>query len=556
MPFLPFVSRPRLLVRQNRETTVPSFRAWLTAKNRVLIGFVWMVSLACAVLPVEAFAHESGNSSSARDKKCEPCDRVHHHGERCKDQSQYTVGGVVTGLVGAGLTLRDNGNDDLAIAANGAFVFHKKLPEGSGYSVAVATLPTQPAQTCSVGQGIGTVGRHDVTNIVVTCQSTPLTIASSVPSNGSSDVLVSVLPAVTFSAALNSSTVTPANVTLSGPGGTVPIQVSTSAASITVTPASALQPNTTYSLVIGTGVRGAGGEHLTSPVTVKFTTGAPWTTLIGRSTTVGANEEAYECTRIVAPTDMNITAFRTSANSGLRLAFVTVSPATLPVGNSDCALGVLFDPNALPIYASATGTDAYALPSGFAVHVQAGQAVTAIFDIVNDTSSPITGNNEILVQTAPANQITATAEMILLGKAAFALSGTSPGASPVPESIDVATGLIYDRQLLALLPLMRTEGIHQTVKFETIAHNEVQDNVILDIDFDPLHQVFHPLSMVFAKPSVADSEAIIFKCTFINPHPYNVNFGESATDELCLLALYASPSHGVPQIDVFNGGSF
>jgi hypothetical protein len=113
---------------------------------------------------------------------------------------------------------------------------------------------------------------------------------------------------------------------------------------------------------------------------------------------------------------------------------------------------------------------------------------------------------------------------------------------------------IYDRQLLALLPLMRTEGIHQTVKLDTVTSCGNSFNVILDTDFDPLHQVFHPLSMVFAKPNIENTVQI--NCTFINPHPYDVNFGESATDELCLAGLCLSPSHDELSIAALDGRSF
>ena len=35
----------------------------------------------------------------------------------------YTVGGAVSGLIGSGLVLRDNGGDDLSVSANGSFTF-------------------------------------------------------------------------------------------------------------------------------------------------------------------------------------------------------------------------------------------------------------------------------------------------------------------------------------------------------------------------------------------------------------------------------------------------
>ena len=45
----------------------------------------------------------------------------------------YTVGGTVTGLVGSGLVLRNNGGDDLSVTANGPVVF--ATPHSSGDSL-------------------------------------------------------------------------------------------------------------------------------------------------------------------------------------------------------------------------------------------------------------------------------------------------------------------------------------------------------------------------------------------------------------------------------------
>ena len=73
----------------------------------------------------------------------------------------YTIGGTVTGVVGTGLVLQDNGGDKLPIAANGAFVFNTPLATGSTYAVAIATQPTTPAQTCVVTAGTGGDRCHD-----------------------------------------------------------------------------------------------------------------------------------------------------------------------------------------------------------------------------------------------------------------------------------------------------------------------------------------------------------------------------------------------------------
>jgi hypothetical protein len=80
----------------------------------------------------------------------------------------YTVGGVVTGLVGTGLVLRNNGAEDLAIAANGAFFFPTPVPVGGAYAVTVKGLP--PNQKCSVSAGTGMVTTGNIGNVEVACR--------------------------------------------------------------------------------------------------------------------------------------------------------------------------------------------------------------------------------------------------------------------------------------------------------------------------------------------------------------------------------------------------
>lgn len=81
----------------------------------------------------------------------------------------YTIGGSVSGLVGSGLVLRQNGGDDLAIVADGSFTFATPIDDGSHYAVTVSAQPGTPAQTCSVANGNGTVAGANVADVTVTC---------------------------------------------------------------------------------------------------------------------------------------------------------------------------------------------------------------------------------------------------------------------------------------------------------------------------------------------------------------------------------------------------
>jgi 6-phosphogluconolactonase (cycloisomerase 2 family) len=82
--------------------------------------------------------------------------------------TQYTIGGTVTGLTGTGLVLQDNGGDDLAVTANGAFTFATKVNSGGAYAVTVKTQPS--GQTCTVANGSGTASAN-VTTVAVSCTS-------------------------------------------------------------------------------------------------------------------------------------------------------------------------------------------------------------------------------------------------------------------------------------------------------------------------------------------------------------------------------------------------
>jgi hypothetical protein len=80
----------------------------------------------------------------------------------------HIVGGLVTGLTGSGLVLR-NGLGELAVVANGAFAFTNPVPTGLPYSVTVVTQPSHPRQACTVSAGSGTIDEADISSVAVHC---------------------------------------------------------------------------------------------------------------------------------------------------------------------------------------------------------------------------------------------------------------------------------------------------------------------------------------------------------------------------------------------------
>jgi large repetitive protein len=87
-----------------------------------------------------------------------------------------SIGGSVSGLQGSGLVLQNNGADDLAIASNGNFTFQTEQASGTQYQVTVRTPPSNPSQTCTVADGVGTVGSGNVRSVRVTCSTNTFSV--------------------------------------------------------------------------------------------------------------------------------------------------------------------------------------------------------------------------------------------------------------------------------------------------------------------------------------------------------------------------------------------
>lgn len=85
---------------------------------------------------------------------------------RCAATVYFSVAGTLSGLSGT-VVLQDNGVDDLSLSVDGTFIFATPVANASPYSVTVLTQPS--AQTCTVGNGNGTIADGNVTGVTVTC---------------------------------------------------------------------------------------------------------------------------------------------------------------------------------------------------------------------------------------------------------------------------------------------------------------------------------------------------------------------------------------------------
>ncbi len=92
----------------------------------------------------------------------------------------YTVGGTLTGLLGTGLVLQNNGGDNLPLAADGSFTFATSVNSAATYTVTVLTQPSTPTQTCIVTGGSGTIVSGNISSVTVNCSTNTYTIGGTV----------------------------------------------------------------------------------------------------------------------------------------------------------------------------------------------------------------------------------------------------------------------------------------------------------------------------------------------------------------------------------------
>ncbi len=126
----------------------------------------------------------------------------------------HTVSGTVSGLAGTGLVLRSNGTDDLAITADGTFVFTTPIASGAAYAVTVAAQPTSPSQTCTVTGGAGSIGSANVSSVSINCTVNRFSIGGTVSglagtglmlrNNGADDLAITADGAFVFTAPIAS----------------------------------------------------------------------------------------------------------------------------------------------------------------------------------------------------------------------------------------------------------------------------------------------------------------------------------------------------------------
>ena len=93
--------------------------------------------------------------------------------------SGYAIGGTISGLMGSGLVLQNNGGDNLTVSSSStSFQFSTPVPFEGSYNVTVQQQPT--GLTCTVNNGSGTNVMDNVRSISITCSVDTFTIGGTI----------------------------------------------------------------------------------------------------------------------------------------------------------------------------------------------------------------------------------------------------------------------------------------------------------------------------------------------------------------------------------------
>jgi len=343
----------------------------------------------------------------------------------------YTIGGAVSGLTGSGLILQDNGGNNLAVSANGAFTFTNAVANGAAYSVTVSTQPT--GQSCTVTNGSGTASAN-VTNVQVTCSNNTYTIGGSVSGltgtglvlqdNGGNNLAVSASGNFTFSTTVASgaaysvtvfSQPTGQSCAVTNGSGTANANVS----NIQIACSNFYSIGGTVSGLTGTGLvlRDNGGSNLSVSANGSFT--------FSSSVASGAT---YSVTVLTQPTGQSctVTSGSGTANANVTNVQIVCSNNTYTIGGTVSGLtgtGLVVQNNGgnnLTVSANGSFTFSNSVASG------AAYSVTVLAQPSGQSCTVTNGSG-----TASANvsnvQVTCIAITYTIGGTLSGLTGTGTG---------------------------------------------------------------------------------------------------------------------------------
>ena len=81
--------------------------------------------------------------------------------------ANLVIYGDISGLLGSGLVLQNNGASDLIVSAPANSFLFEGIREKSDYAITIKAQPTTPWQTCTVSAGAGRIVYDAIRNVAI-----------------------------------------------------------------------------------------------------------------------------------------------------------------------------------------------------------------------------------------------------------------------------------------------------------------------------------------------------------------------------------------------------
>jgi hypothetical protein len=277
-----------------------------------------------------------------------------------------------------------------------------------------------------------------------------------------------------------------------------------------------------------------GGSDSTSPPPPA---GDTWATVVSAPYSIVADAEGYKCFVAQVATDQYITGFRLASPSPVQ-AEVQISESETPItlGAFECT--VVTHTGKL-IYLSGTGTSAIEFPAGKGVHIAAGRYLLVNIHVTNNTSSLVQDSAVIEGRVGTAADVTTPLTMFIAGTLLIQIP-----ADALPHTSTGGCTVNADQHIVAVIPLMRTRGTHQTVSL--FAGSDTTK--LRDAAFDPLHMSY---TIFPSDVHVPVGGELRVECTYVNNTANTIGFGDAQAAETCFTGFYHYADDGTSS-DIYS----
>ncbi|HEY6555868.1 MAG TPA: hypothetical protein VI072_01290 [Polyangiaceae bacterium] len=249
-----------------------------------------------------------------------------------------------------------------------------------------------------------------------------------------------------------------------------------------------------------------------------------WTMLVEESWTLAGGSEAKDhCVKVPIEEDIYVSAIRPLSPKGTHHTFLALSDSA---EGTRCTLAVALG---TMLYASGVGSEGIDLPEGVAIKLPAGKVLNLSLHLYNPESAEISGKSGMEIVRVDPSQVQHEAGTLLAGPVQLAIA---PGRSTVTNECVIKK----EQTAFNLFPHMHQLGVH----FKTTVTQGGVSKVLHDGPYDFEEQAQLPIEPLQLVPG----DTLTTECTFENPTPNVVKFGESSDTEMCFSVLFGFPGGG------------